>query len=422
MYKRKRTRSFHADKLYCQRLPILLTLALALLLCVAAFSYPPLAHAGSNANAIIYWDSTMLVPGQSSSNPEGPPDEMATAHGQNFSPNQQLDLVLVSGNINNNPAVCYANQTSVRNVKTTASGTFETSFIWPTSLNQPNQQYSICAITPNHISANTKDGNGPFTVLTANPPAISVSSTSISAGNTITVTGENWVPPQQVDVAVTLGQGQSSIATASVTSNGLSSGTFTATLTIPANAASGNYIVTASTPNNLLSLAYTNGTQALTVTGSATPTVTTTPTVTPTATSTPTSSQTPSATQTAIANGLNGNSSSGGNNVLIFALLIVLAVVILGIGGVLVFILAQRKNRLTSAGQFQSYAGSGTPGMLLGQGPLGEPPNTMSQAAQGANEACVRCNSPLPANSLVCGVCGLHNGLISDPDGPTLAF
>jgi len=337
----------------CQRrlcylhLPIVLTLVLTLLLGVASYLLP-LAYAGSNT-PIIFWDSSMIMAGQNNGNPWGPPGEEATVHGQNFNfrIGQQLNLVLVVGNSNSTPSLCHGSSTSVGQVTVVAPGNFNANFIWPATLNQVGHLYSICALAADTAVISTHDGSGPFTVLSANPPGINVSSTSVAPSGTITVTGQNWVPPQQVQLDVTSSQSQSPIATADITSNALLTGTFSATLTIPANTAPGTYTVTAFTPqSNLLNVANTNGQQALTVTSTnvATPTPVATPTTVATATTT--ANQTPSTTPTTVANssgGNNGNSSGGNNKTLLFILLIALAAVILAIGGLLLFMLAQKK-------------------------------------------------------------------------------
>ncbi len=66
------------------------------------------------------------------------------------------------------------------------SGSFEQSFIWPSTLvNQPGQEYSICAQNAQGHVISSKDDPGPFTVLTPNPPAFSLSTNSIAAGGAI---------------------------------------------------------------------------------------------------------------------------------------------------------------------------------------------------------------------------------------------
>jgi hypothetical protein len=429
-----------------RRLLCALALTLALLSGLS-FSHPQLARAAGNG-PIINWDSTMIFPGQNNGNPWGPPGEQATVHGQKFTTaNQKLNLVLVAGDSDSTPTVCHNSLILVAQVTVSTTGTFDANFIWPTTVNQAGFTYSICALSTKGAVVSTQDGTGPFTVLTANPPMINVSANTVAAGNTVTVTGQNWVPPQSVEVDVTLNHGPGFITNATLNASNLNSGTFSTTLTIPANTTPGDYTVTAfTTQNNLLNVANTNGTIALAVTAPvvATPTpsvtVTPTPTATPTAVATPTASAnlTPSITPTAIANsgGSNNNGNTPNNSAksLVFILLIALSAIILAIGGLLLFMLAQRKRPVPpfgpnlsprGAGGANPYVVSSNPGAqeLFNGSPGGTGYNQpLFQQAQSSNTACVRCSRPLPPNSLICSACGLHNGLPFDPDGPTLAY
>jgi hypothetical protein len=312
----------------------------------------------------------------------------------------------------------------------TTTGIFETPFVWPLTVNQPGQAYSICALTGTTL-VNAKQAPGPFTVLTAQPPAVTLSTASVAAGGSVTVNGANWVPDQQVRVGVMLGNQPGFIASATVASGNNLKGTFSVTLALPAGTAAGAYQVTAmTTQNKLLSTAYTQTNQPLTVTASVTPTPTPTATPTPTPTPTtavptPTATPVPTATPTATpgANtgttptGSNGSSTGGQNSTLIFIILLILALLVLAIGGLLILMAAQRrKPALTPGGPGQGYGvyqQGGNAGAPQGLGP----------------PVCTRCGNPLPPNTPICRVCGLHNGLPYapyeppyDPDGPTVAF
>src|SRR5712691_7148159 len=70
----------------------------------------PTAHAGGSG-PIIHWDSIMIYAGQNNGYPWGPVGENTIVHGANFSPNQQLHLIVVPGDSNTNASVC--NQSGV---------------------------------------------------------------------------------------------------------------------------------------------------------------------------------------------------------------------------------------------------------------------------------------------------------------------
>lgn len=410
-----------------QRWLCMLVLALIAMSGLTLVSFPAVQAAASNI-PLITWDSTMIYPGQNGGNPWGPPGEQAFVHGQNFIAGQTLNLVLVAGNSNNTLLVCRGKAADVAKVTVASGGTFETNFIWPLALNQAGQQYSICALGPNSGVVSTHDAPGPFTVLTQSPPVISVSTTTVVAGNAITVTGANWAPDQQIDVDVTFLKSPGSVANALVNSGDGLQGTFSTTVNIPTGTPPGTYSVTAfSVRNSLLSTSYTKTNQNLTITA---PIATTTPTVTvsptPTATATPAASPTPTATPvlTSGNTGNNGNSTtpSGTDKNLIFILLITLAVVVLAIGGLLLFMLAHRKQNAPPS------FGPGFPPQGGNFSPY-PPGNNRNMAFSGVQfppqvqgGICARCNSPLPPNSLICSSCGLHNGLPIDPDAPTLAY
>ena len=151
----------------------------------------------------------------------------------------------------------------------------------------------------------------PATTPTPTPIAaagtIAISPLTVSAGNQITVTGENW--PVNQPLIVEVGDNtQSGFLVPPSTVNTDGNGSFTTSLTIPANATPGTYQVAAH--NNQYGVATH---RAFTVTAA-------TPTATPSPTPSPSASPSPSATATATTDGTNGGGGGSALTVLIFSL------------------------------------------------------------------------------------------------------
>jgi hypothetical protein len=144
----------------------------------------------------------------------------------------------------------------------------------------------------------------PTPTHTAAPPVtVTVSSSTVPPGSQITITGENWLPAQQLTVQIAL-SGQSNIL-AQDTPYSDTRGHFSTTLTIPTTATTGAYAVIV--VNNDQSLRFYRD-NMLMVTA-----LTPTPTPSPSATPTPSSSPSATATETPTASNANGGggSSSG---------------------------------------------------------------------------------------------------------------
>lgn len=347
-----------------QRFSLISVLALALALItslgVAAY-HTPQAHASSRgAGPSIQWDQSMIYPGKN--NPEGPVGEAVLVHGQNFTAGQQVKLVLVAGDSGSDATICQQTGVTVGHVTASSGGNFDATFAWPDQANQVNQAYSICGLqdgasTPTVLSS--ADG-GPFTVLSANKPTFSVSATSVAAGGTLTVTGQNWVPAQALNITIAscadCDPGNNNIATAATTSIGRNTGTFSVNITIPATMAANNYVVNVTSQNGPLDANHIDGlgTRSLSVTAAvptATPTTEPSPSVTASATQTVTASPTAST-------GASGAGNGSGNGVLI-GVLIVLAIALVGIGGAIVFILVRRSKQQGNASDPASAGGAG---------------------------------------------------------------
>ncbi len=424
---------------------------LLLLPLVAIYLYrAPAAHA-AGGGPIIHWDSSMIYAGQNNGLPWGPVGENTIVHGANFSSNQQLRLIVVPGDSNNSGAVCRQTGVTVATVKTSTSGTFDQNFPWPTSAGQVNQGYSICSILVADGSLASRLDDGPFTVLTANPPVIGISSTSVQAGGTVTVTGHNWVPPQQVTINIAgcaaCEPGNSEVTNARTTSSGLNDGSFSVSVTIPASTKPGSYVVDALASAGLEAF-YTTGVQHLTITAApitSPPTVNPTPTKSPAATVTATQAATATATTASsdtTDSTSSGSSDNGGkSNTLLIIVLIAIAVVFFAIAGVIIFMpMLRSRKQAPHAGpaQYMQHMQQNGSAPNVGQAqimPPGWPPSNFNQPTQqqesytpmppgspynnyGQSPACSNCGNGLPPNAPVCDVCGMQQAATPGPNRP----
>jgi hypothetical protein len=328
--------------------PIAMFIALAVMLCGLCIRQTPRVHA-AGSGPVISWDKSMIYPGENNGDPWGPVGENAIIHGQNFSANLSLSVVLVQGNSNQNPALCSkAPVATIGSVSTGGAGMFQLNFTWPGQAGVINGEYSVCSLS-NGLPISYRDG-GPFTVLASSAPSVAVSPNSVQPGGSITISGQNWVPPQQVNITVT---GSSQLLSATPTSSGLNTGTFSLNVNIPSNASPGGYVVSGFTGNNVLHAPNQN----ISITVPATPTPTATPSPTPTATAkaTVTTTATVGGTSTAgpgntptstSANSGSNNSGStgggGGPSPLVLIVFIAIALVLLTSIGLIIFMVLHR--------------------------------------------------------------------------------
>lgn len=181
----------------------------------------------------------------------------------------------------------YAGQISVH-----GDGNAQGAYVWPQAVNGVNQTYTLCAVDGTTTVSPGVQPNAPttYTVLAANPPALTISPSAIIQGqdNAITATGQNWFAPQQavtVNVCSDASCTQQPIASQTVIP--AQDGTFQATLSIPPTTAPGPYFVEAATQNQALIAPPANSPPQLTI-NAPTPTPTPTPTPSPTPTPRPT--------------------------------------------------------------------------------------------------------------------------------------
>lgn len=438
-----------------QRGFLMLAITLLALLGAAFYCTSP-AHAGT-VQPVIHWDGAMIYPGQNNGYPEGPVGETAVVHGENFTAlaGQTLQLALVAGNINTDPTLCQSANIvqSVGNVTPSASGTFDANFSWPAKAGQVNQAYSICSFQTGTNAVASSLDDGPFTVLSASKPTLSISASSVAPGGSITVSGQNWVPPQPLNIDIAgcadCDPGNSTIATTTTSSTGLNSGTFSISVPISGTAAPGNYVVNVFSQSGPLDAFHLPGVGIQHLVVTAPPAVTPTVSPSPSATTSPTASTTPTATTNSTPSTSTNNNSSGNNTPLLIGVLIALVVLLIAIAGIIFYMLSQRNKQnvppspstnYPRSGPFQQYNASGgpltpfPPSSMSQQGQSNQPPSYgypspnqqawqgNPQSQQSFNQRCMRCGNVLSPDSAICGRCGLHNTALSDPNDPTIAY
>lgn len=318
---------------------------------------------------IIHWDSSMIYAGQNNGYPWGPVGEFAVVHGQQFTDSavigQKVNLALIAGDVNNPPGggssyeFCKlaGPKIAIGHAQVDGSGNFDFNFTWPAAAGSGD--YSICAYnTLDGLPAGNID-DGPFAVLSSQPPSIAVSRTTVPLGETVTVTGKHWTPPQDVNVYIApcVDCGGPAVVTGTAHSSGLNTGTFSITFTIPAGATPGNYLAGANA-HSVLDVGSSGG-KHITITAAAP-----TPTIQPTATAA--QSTATSATGNGAGSGSTGNgagSSLGGLSPLVLALIGVGVVILLLVVVLAVVLLSRRGSRGTPpgamGGQPQGWGGPG---------------------------------------------------------------
>ena len=480
-----------------RRFGLTLLVTLIALLGIAVYQTPQ-AHASSrdNNNPIIHWDQSMIYQGQNNNNPEGPVGETAVVHGSGFTANQALALVVVAGDSNSDATNCQppnsGSSVQVGTVNTDSSGNFNATFAWPAGIGPSGRAHknSICSYSTdsNSTLVSSRD-DGPFTVLTDNKPTFSLSTTSVAAGNSLTITGQNWVPAQPLNITIAscadCDPGNNNVINATTSSVGLTTGTFSVNVPVPATIAANNYVVNVTSQAGPLDAYHISGlgVKQLAISAAvATPTPTAGPSPSATVGSTPITVATASSATAGSA-----NSNGGGGNSSIIVLLIVLAILLLAVGGGIVFfMLAQRKKQaehpsgpvgglptppgpfganqlnaqrtpvtpfpqgrpVSTPGQFGNAANNSPyPGQNQQNQPWQSNPQNNWQvnpqnnagfntfqpqqrnSAPGAgmgrpafNHQCIRCGNPLAPNTPVCGVCGTRNSSAPDPNDPTVAY
>ena len=263
----------------------LLTQTLAALFCVVccfASVGSPLARAQAGAQLEIV---APLV----NSTPMGHPGTEVKVQGTGFAPGT-LTLYTTS---NNDSAQCSNNSISgsllpfstAQSVMGGADGSFTLKARWTKNAGTANTAYYLCALPAPPTVQGVLSSNA-FTVV---PPAqINVVPTTTSPGEQISVSGINWLPPQQLIITVISAPGAQPVAGATVTPDSL--GSFNATLTIPAGTPARVYTVSVFAQNEPALQVSQQDVLTIAAAPASTPSATppqSTPTVTPMATPIP---------------------------------------------------------------------------------------------------------------------------------------
>ncbi|MGH2508397.1 MAG: zinc ribbon domain-containing protein [Ktedonobacteraceae bacterium] len=342
---------------------ILLVLSTTTFICAFSLTQPVQAAVfaipQTTSLPTLTWDASMIYPDQNGNLPWGPVGEAATVHGSGFALTMKLLLVLVPGDSNKNATLCSQTGVTVASTAVSSTGKFSVSFLWPAAAGRIGQQYSICSQNASHVAISAHD-SGPFTVL-AGAPVLHISASSVAAGNVVTVTGQNWVPPQSITVIIgncgkCIGSPSNTFLTNTITSNGINVGTFSLGLQIPANFPLNTYAVEAySGMNTTINVALLDaqntmprGLPHLTI---GIPSIVPVVSATATPTALPTVAATGTATQTATAGVLHNGTHSAPLNpdsqdsnhfplALILGLLLPLVATIIGL---LVYMVKQRQ-------------------------------------------------------------------------------
>lgn len=215
----------------------------------------------------------------------GHPGTKVTITGRGFGSNSNVNLYTTP---NNDPGKCNNNNgdpggngltpfTTNPTINAQGDGSFTLDTTWPDTATTQGTPYYICAISRKSqvISINS------FTV--AQTATITVNQTTANIGDSITVTGSNWLPPQEITVTLVPSNNDTPIATQTVYPG--TDGNFSTSLTIPNNTASGTYSIRVSATNEPTLKASKDS--ALTI-SNGTPTPTAAPSPTPAATPTTT--------------------------------------------------------------------------------------------------------------------------------------
>lgn len=229
-------------------------------------------------------------------------------------------------------------------------GSFNFTFAWPTAAGQSGgSNYYVCAQETSGAGNLTGKSSNTINILTNAPPTIQISSQSVHQGDTIQVTGTNWLPVQPVAIKIKLTEASYSVdpGDSLTTASPDPTGTFHTTVIMPTNRDGNKQEIIAVVGDSPVGNHYPlEAALPLTIADAL-----------PTATPAPPTPSPVATTQPGI-----GTSRGGNNETLLIALLGVIAVVLLG-AGVIVAVLALRgRNAHGPGGDEANWGRSGPRG------------------------------------------------------------
>ena len=250
---------------------------------------------------------TIMQPGGNSGTVSGHPGTKVQIVGNGFQANNTINIYITP-----DTTKCAADNTdnlqafNPRTITAKGDGTFQINAQWPASSGPAGTTYYICAIDTAATTAIISSTS--FTL--AQDVTVTITTSAANPGDKVTITGENWLPAQQLAVSITGGQGTSSIVSGQTNSN--ATGSFSIDLTIPQGTKGGSYGISVVAINEQSLNTYKDNIITINAAGNqATPTATSTTTPTAEATPTPASTATPTTTAT---DGGNGNTGGGASN------------------------------------------------------------------------------------------------------------
>jgi len=309
----------------------LVALVALMALAVGAVAPPGRARAASGGQQIVF--TSPIYPGRNNGNAEGPVGANVSIQGSGWGTNgDPITVTLVDMQDDASAggqqgAACASSAPkvtipSLSSVQADSSGAFTATFQWPAGAGTKNHSYWACGAQ----SGATFPGVSFYTVLSSNPPSLSVNVSQAAPGSSVTVTGQNWLPgnlPIAVIIAPCVACEPNYSQTATTISQ--ADGTLSVSMKVPAQAQIGDKLFVSGQSvdsNNAGDLSAEDPTTAPSFTVVAQPTPTPTPTNTPT--------PTPTRNPTAVGSGGGGNTANGASgSTLLVVLLAALGVVLL---------------------------------------------------------------------------------------------
>jgi hypothetical protein len=184
-------------------------------------------------------------------------------------------------------------------------GGFGLDLTWPAGINQPATYY-LCLANTATVSLTKTLSSNTFTLVAA--PTLDITPDSVTPGQSVILTGSNWLPAQQLDVSVVVDNSGAPPLVENANVMPDSTGYFSIPLTIPNNAMPLSYAIRAYAVNDqALSMVKNDSLTIVQPSPTSTPTVQPSPSPSPTPTAQPSPSPIPTSTPTPTSVGQTGN-------------------------------------------------------------------------------------------------------------------